>query len=266
MRGFPRLSCFIGSGYADASKTRSAARAMTPARKLSTLVGLAVVGCAVAVRPLILRWGATGEAVRQPYPGAEISPGGSRGATMAVTIDAPPAQVWPWLVQMGCDRAGWYSWDRLDNGGSRSAERIHPEWQRISIGDHLASKPDGSTWFEVAALEPQRFLALRASLDLGGHPFDSGGVRPRHFTDSVWCFLLKKMPGNSTRVVVSGYATGRPRSLHTISNVLFWEPAHFIMQTRQFANLRRLAEGRLTESNDHHRVRRDEQHESISPV
>jgi len=50
-----------------------------------------------------------------PYPGAELVPGGKRSATMAVTIEAPPGQLWPWLAQMGWDRGGWYSWDRLDN-------------------------------------------------------------------------------------------------------------------------------------------------------
>ena len=67
-----------------------------------------------------------------PFPGAELIPGGRRGATMAVTIDAPPARVWPWLLQMGCDRAGWYSWDRLDNAGRPSAEHIIPEWQTLA--------------------------------------------------------------------------------------------------------------------------------------
>ncbi|WP_217635804.1 hypothetical protein [Arthrobacter sp. ok362] len=61
---------------------------------------------------------------------------------------------------MGTDRAGCYSWDRLDNFG-RSAESIHPEWQEIAIGDRLAAKLDGSEWWEVAALEPERFLGGR---------------------------------------------------------------------------------------------------------
>lgn len=69
-------------------------------------------------------WGATHEALAGPFPGADLIPGGKRGRTMAVTIDAPPSAVWPWLVQMGCDRAGWYSWGRLDNGGRPSADRI----------------------------------------------------------------------------------------------------------------------------------------------
>jgi hypothetical protein len=176
-------------------------------------------------------------------------PGGKRGATMAVTINAPPSRLWPWLVQMGCDRAGWYSWDRLDNGGARSAQDVHPEWQEIAVGDHLASSLSGSTWFEVAALEPARFLALRASFDLRGRPFDPAGPRPRFYTDSVWCFRLQELPGERTRLVVSDYASARPRAVQAIVAVMFWEPAHWIMQARQFANLKRRAE-RDTASRD----------------
>jgi proline iminopeptidase len=99
----------------------------------------------------MLRWGASDEEVREPYPGADLIPGGQRGATMAVTIDAPPSRVWPWLVQMGCDRAGWHSWDRLDNGGVPSAERVHPEWQAWRWGSP-GLNPSGGAWFEVAAL------------------------------------------------------------------------------------------------------------------
>jgi proline iminopeptidase len=102
------------------------------ARTLAALAGFAAGVYAMAVRPRLLRWGATHEEVETPFPGAELIPGGRRGATMAVTIDAPPARVWPWLVQMGCDRAGWYSWDRLDNAGRPSAEHIIPEWQTLA--------------------------------------------------------------------------------------------------------------------------------------
>jgi hypothetical protein len=79
------------------------------------------------VRPQLMRWGASDEEVTGAYPGAELVPHGQRAATMAVTIDALPDQVWPWLVQRGGDRGGWYSWDRLDNGGRPSATEIHPE-------------------------------------------------------------------------------------------------------------------------------------------
>jgi proline iminopeptidase len=210
---------------------------MATARRLGAVLAV-VSGYALAVRPRLLRWGATDDEVKGPYPGADLVPGGKRGATMAVTIDAPPSRLWPWLVQMGCDRAGWYSWDRLDNGGAPSAEKIHPEWQEISVGDHLASTPSGNTWFEVAALEPQRFFALRAPVDLRGRPFDTSGVRPNLYSDSLWAFLLEELPENRTRLVVSGYQSARPRLVQAIQNFIFWEPAHWIMQTRQFANLK----------------------------
>jgi hypothetical protein len=214
---------------------------MTTARKLAAVLGL-VGGYAARVRPRLLRWGATDEEVRRPFKGAELIPGGERSATMAVTIDAPPSRVWPWLVQMGVDRAGWYSWDRLDNWGLRSAERIHPEWQKIALGDRLAAKPDASEWWEVAALEPERFLALRMSLDLRGRPFHPTGARPRFYTDSTWGFLLEELPAGCTRLVVSGYWSLRPRWLQPIVSFLFLEPSHWIMQTRQFTNLKRHAE------------------------
>jgi hypothetical protein len=198
---------------------------------------------AIAVRPRLLRAGATDEEVRAEYPGADLIAGGRRGATMAATINAPPSAIWPWLLQMGCDRAGWYSWDRLDNAGTPSAERIHPQWQDVSAGDRMISTPNAGTWFEVAALEPERFLALRAPIDLhGGRPFDTTGLRPRLYNDSVWCFQLNELPGARTRLVVSGYAAQKPRALLSLVDFLFWEPAHWIMQRRQFTNLKRRAE------------------------
>ena len=205
-------------------------------------LGLGLIGALTAyalARPRMLHYGATKREIEDPYPGAEIIPGSRRGATMATTIDAPPSAVWPWLVQMGCDRAGWYSWDRLDNGGRPSAEEVHPEWQRIGVGDRLASLPDGSTWFEVAAIEPERFLGLRATLDLRGRPIDPEARRPRFFTDSLWCFLLEELPGGRTRLINSGYDGSRPRRFFGVMNLVFWEPAHWIMQTRQWQGLRR---------------------------
>ena len=214
-----------------------------PPRKFLALLGLSAGVYALAVRPRMLRWGASDEEVRWPYPGEGLIPGGRRGATMAVTIDAPPSRVWPWLVQMGCDRAGWYSWDRLDNGGIPSAERIHTEWQNLAVGDRLSSTPSGRAWFEVVALEPERFLGLRAPINLrGGRPFDSAGPRPLFYIDALWAFQLKPLPDGRTRLVVSGYAAARPRILQAIADLVFWEPAHWIMQTRQFANLKRRAE------------------------
>ncbi|GAB89122.1 hypothetical protein [Gordonia rhizosphera] len=210
-------------------------------RRLVVVAG-AIAAYATLVRPRILRWGAFEEEVAADYPGRDIVPGGRRISTMATTLDAPPEQVWPWLVQMGLGRGGWYSWDHLDNWGHVSAEEIHPEWQQLEVGSRLSTSTDGSTAFVVAAIEPKRFLALRASLDLrAGREFDPDDVpRPRYFTDSTWCFQLTPFPGGKTRLVVSGYATYGPRWLARIFEPVVFEPAHWIMQRRQFRNLRRL--------------------------
>jgi hypothetical protein len=203
---------------------------------------LALVSYIVLIRPRLLHWGATDDEVQAEYPGRELIPGATRSATMAVTIDAPPSRVWPWLVQMGYGRGGWYSWDRLDNWGQKSADRLHPEWQQIALHDGLPSMPDNKAWWEVAALEPERYLGLRASMSLSGKPFDPSGKRPRFFTDSIWGFLLIETGNGRTRLVVSGYWLLQPRWLQRPFSLLFLEPSHWIMQTRQFRNLKRLTE------------------------
>jgi proline iminopeptidase len=217
-------------------------------RALAAVIGL-VVGAMgayfLAIRQRMLCWGATEEEAQGPYPGADLVPGGSRSATMAVTIDAPPSSIWPWLVQMGYGRAGWYSWDHLDNLGQPSAPHLHPEWQNIHIGDFLApaTGPAARSW-EVAALEPERFLGLRASYDLRRMRwFDPNGPRPLFSTLSLWGFQLRDLPGGRTRLIVSGYWSLLPRWLQPLMSVLMLEPSHWIMQTRQFANLKRRVEG-----------------------
>jgi hypothetical protein len=210
--------------------------------RIASLLGLAVVTYALVVRSRLLRWGATKDEANEPFPGADIVPGGKRIATMAVTLDASPSQVWPWLVQMGYDRAGWYSWDWLDRGGKPSSRRLHPEWQSVALGDRLLSEPKGPHWFELAALEPERFLGLRAAMDLRGRQYDASAPRPRAFTDSLWAFHLRELPGRRTRLVVSGYTASRPRWFAALTGFLFWEPAHWVMQMRQFKNLKRRVE------------------------
>jgi len=215
---------------------------------ITLAAALALVGIyALGGRPRLVRWGATDEEVARPYPGADLIPGAKRGTTMAVTVEAPPPAVWPWLVQMGVDRGIWYTWDYWRFWGLRSADRIHPEWQAISLGHRMPSVPDGSVWWEVAALEPERFLALRMSIDLRGRPFDPRGKRPRFYSDSIWCFLLERLPGERTRLVVSGYWAFQPQWLRGIVSFFLLEPSTWIMQTRQFKGLKRRAErGRPT--------------------
>ena len=196
------------------------------------------------LRPKLLTWGATRDELATTYPGDDLMPDGRRSSVMAATIDAPPEDVWPWLVQMGADRAGFYSWDRLDNGGRPSAEAIHPEWQDLGEGGRIISVPGGEAWFDVALLQPERDLVLRAAFSLPvPRNFDPAGPLPRAFSDSTWAFHLRPTASGGTRLVVTDLSRGRPSWLVELANRVFWHPAHWLMQKRQFTQLRRRAVG-----------------------
>jgi len=196
---------------------------------------------AFLVRPRLMRWGASEEEVTGPYPGAELVPEGSRAATMAVTIGAPPDQVWPWLVQLGGDRGGWYSWDRLDNRGRPSAREIHPEWQDLAVGDYVkyATRNGPVNAWQVAALEPGRFLGLHGLSDLRGRPLDPQQPRPPAYTEGLWGFLLTELPGGRTRLVISGYQVARPQWVESFTNYWLYIPLVWPMQARMLAVLKR---------------------------
>lgn len=100
---------------------------------------------------ILEHWGATGDEIAGEMPGDDLVPDATLVATRSITLDAPPAEVFPWLRQMGFGRAGWYSYDLLDNLGRRSATRIHPEWQDVHTGDPV---PGGPIDFRAAIVEP----------------------------------------------------------------------------------------------------------------
>lgn len=194
------------------------------------------------LRPRFKVWGATDEEHAATYPGDDLVPGARDRSTFAITIDAPPSAVWPWLVQMGTDRGGFYSWDSLDNGGNPSADRIHPEWQDLAEGGRIWTVPERA-WFDVPLIEPERTLVLRASLKLAsGTPFDPSGPPPPAYVDGVWSFHLRPQDGNKTRLIVRATGIGRPRALTEVGNFVFWDPAHWFMQTKQLEELKRRAE------------------------
>ena len=240
------FDCHPGGPIALAKQTwsRHADGVVVSGRKLAGLTLLVASVYALVLRPRLVRWGASDEEVARTYPGAELILDGTRASTMAVTIEGPPAEVWPWLVQMGWDRAGWYSWDRLDNGGRASAQEVHPEWQNLSVGDWLSAwSPRGpmKAW-EVAALEPTRFLGLRGLSDLRGRVIDPTQPRPPAFVEGLWGFLLEELPADRTRLLVSGYQAIRPRWLERFLDIWVYPPIHWTMQTRQFTNLKRNVE------------------------
>ncbi len=95
------------------------------------------------IRPWQLRWGATAAELARAMPGDDDVPAPSFDATRGVTVHAPPAAIYPWIVQIGMTRAGWYSYDLLDNLGRPSARRLLPERQQIYTGQLIPMSPDG---------------------------------------------------------------------------------------------------------------------------
>jgi hypothetical protein len=213
---------------------------MTIGRKTARVAGMTAIAYVVWVRPRLMRWGASDEEVAGPYPGAELVPEGKRAATMAVTIEAPPEQVWPWLVQLGWDRGGWYSWDRLDNAGRPSAKEVHPEWQDLALGDYVkAWSPGGpmDAW-AVAALEPNRFLGLRGLTDLRGRNLDPTQPRPSAYMEGLWGFQLTELPGGRARLVIGGYQAIRPRWIERFVSYWLYPPVVWVMQARMLTVLK----------------------------
>jgi hypothetical protein len=182
------------------------------------LAGVMVTGVVSRrpVRPL-------GDEARRPLPGDELVPAKVQ-QTHGVTIRARPTEIWPWLVQMGCRRAGVYSYDRLDNGGVPSADRIIPEFQHVEVGDILPWTPTADDGFIVRAVEPERALVLGE---------DTGSF--------TWTLVLEPIDATSTRLIA------RVRSWYdSLAGGLMvrfvWRPIHFGMQRRQLLNLKRRVE------------------------
>ena len=114
----------------------------------STLLVLVLVYLKL-FRPWQLRWGATDDEIERSMPGDDIVHKPSFNATRAVTITAPAENIYPWIVQMGVTRAGWYSYDLLDNLARASAESILPGHQNIQVGDVIPMSPDGKQGMRV---------------------------------------------------------------------------------------------------------------------
>jgi len=174
------------------SRLRSALAAVCTAYALSGVVYGAFV------RQKISRWGATDEEVTKNLPGDELPSrfGDRRISTRAITIDAPPEEVWPWLVQMGSGRAGFYTHEWVERllfvtyGDGHSATRIHPEWQELRVGDRVPYSRFNSC--EVTMVDRPRVLVAGEWLVL--EPLD-GGARTRLIarTRGAWLEALVRL-------------------------------------------------------------------------
>jgi len=152
--------------------------------------------------------------------------------THGVTIKGSPRDVWPWLAQMGAgSRAGWYSYDFLDNGRRRSAERVIPELQGIAIGSVFPAMPGVTEGFLVLAFEPYQYLVL-------------GWPGPHDTPIVSWAFVLESRRGGATRLIVRVRAGERYR-FHRLPSWLsqrIIRVVHFIMQRKQLLEIAKRVE------------------------
>lgn len=161
-------------------------------------VAVAAVGAFAQVTRRMNAWGATPAEMRRTYPGDELVGDPAGTANLAVTIAAPPQRIWPWLVQIGRDRGGMYSYDWLENAFGldiHSSTEIRPEWQHLVPGQRIELAPPG--WapgmpdgygFRVAQAEPPHTLVLRQA-------------PPEHPWDGVWTFVIDPISAESSRLI-----------------------------------------------------------------
>ena len=209
-------------------------------RLLSGFVGVAAAAVFThVVLPRVLgTWGATEQEKFLPLPGDGLIPDPDEVQTMAVTISAPRGQVWPWLVQMGVDRAGLYSYTRVENGllhlGVTNADGVHPEWQDLQVGDIIAFTPEGYPGGRrgprVVDLERNRHLVLDSS----------PGALPGTVT-GTWQFVLDDAGDAGTRLLLrTRTGPGRPLGLRATDFLL--RPAYLVMDRAMLLGIKKRAE------------------------
>lgn len=209
------------------------------------MAGAAIVGLYRGrLRPWMYTWGADDDEVVDGLPGDEMFVADAPRTTRALTIDASPAAVWSWLVQIGEDRGGFYSYsllERLAGAKIRNADAVHPEWQDVRVGDTvwLARRYGEYARLVVAAVEPQAYLMLTSPSDfallLGGEKASGG-----------WSFHLRPVAGG-TRLLVRG-------SGGAVGHAAFDIP-HFVMEQKMMRGIRSRAQrwqshGSMTESSE----------------
>ena len=216
---------------------------------------LAAVGWATysSLRRWRTTWGIVAGEAEAPLPGDDLVPLARSSETRGITIDAPPELIWPWLVQMGFGRGGWYSIDQLDMRGS-SAAQVVDQWQELAVGDTVPTHPGGG--FSVKVLEPNRALVLYADTasmqpresdakaDVPAGLAASGAfmsTTPREFAAS-WGFVLEPLGATRTRLIERVRywgADGNPMSQVALSLLGF---GVFVMIQRQMVGIRTRAE------------------------
>ncbi|HVB74122.1 MAG TPA: hypothetical protein VNE38_11265 [Ktedonobacteraceae bacterium] len=206
--------------------------------------GTAAVGAYLLVfLPWQRRWGATGEEVQRTLPGDEQISHPDTQWTRAITVKAKASDLWPWLLQIGQGRGGYYSYrwlEKLLGLKVEDADQINPAWQHLKAGDILPAEPDGSG-YRVITVEPGRALVL------GAQEKDEAVSRSftRLYLAFTWAFVLEEGAHGQTRLITRMRAQTR-RSLLAALAFLFIDFGAFLLKRRMLLGIKQRAE-RLSE-------------------
>jgi hypothetical protein len=184
-------------------------------------------------------WGATADEVAAVLPGDDLVPEPASNTTLAVSVAAPPEEVWAWLVQIGQNRGGMYSYDWLENLIGlhiHSTAEIREEWQHPAVGDRVVVVPEGhgpmpaGYAFTVARVDPPRALVLRQA-------------PPEHPWNGVWSFHVVPAAGNGCRLLGrSRTEVPSQRGLRIATRL--GEPVTLVTTRRMLHGIRQRAERR----------------------
>lgn len=212
---------------------------------------LAVAASAYVLHRLGRHWGATGDEVRAALPGDELVPRPTVETTHSITIHAPVAAVWPWLVQMGYGRAGWYTdawWYRqvdryLWHVETPRPDRIVPEWQHLAAGDIVPDGPPGTAYFTVAALDPLHTLALYSTTHATVWLPRALRDNPRYglHGEMGFVFVLRELGPDQTRLILRSRVSVGPALYRVIGGVLL-PPADLFVASQLLSHIRQRVE------------------------
>jgi len=217
-------------------------------------VGAAGFVYVFVVLPWQLRGGATNAKLQRSLPGDDLVTSPTTGYTQAITIKAPKAEVWQWLVQIGYKRAGWYTYDFLHrlvgiagcvDDERRSAKRIIPELQDLGVGDVIEIAP--GMGYSVIGLESERALITQSILDAGKwESVSREDPLPEKYLRSSWVWFLEEIDEKTTRLIVRVRSDHNPGLLGTLSARIPNAIGRWLMQPRTLRVLKQRAEMRVS--------------------
>ena len=169
--------------------------------RTAAVAAAAAVAYRTLLRPWHECWGATKQETCARLPGDDLVVEPATQATRAITVHAPVEEVWPWIVQLGADRAGFYSYDWLENLfrlGIHSADQIVSDWQQRALGDLVYANAAGTGGWYVMRVVPNEVLVLQMANVATGQP----ARRDEQPWEFLWTFATKDQGDGSTRLLV----------------------------------------------------------------